>query len=201
MPAVAYQPVLEKEPLCTLDEFLRMDFDEKVELVEGKVIHMGWNNFTHGMLIMWLGRILGNWSDKTSWGWISGGDTGVLTKQNPDSARGADIACISFERYAKVKKKGKIIDVGPELLIEVVSPSNTWNDIQDKVAEYFAIGTDEVWVISPKHRSVTTYESSGTVKAFDAAKHEFVTTQQLPDFQLPLAEMAKLVDEAEPGEE
>lgn len=200
MPTVAYNPPVKEDKLYTLDEFLGMDFDEKVELVEGKIIHMGYTNFVHAMLTSWLSHILTSWSEEADWGWITGGDSGVLTKQNPDSARGADLACISFERYAKVQRKGKVIDVGPELLIEIVSPSNTWNEIEDKVGEYFAIETGEVWVVSPKHRRVTVYLAPDKPVVYDAAKHDTVISEQLPGFELPLKKMAKLIQKAE-GEE
>jgi len=201
MSAVALSAPVEEAKLHTLEDFLRMDFDEKVELVEGRIVHMGWTNFIHAMLTSWLGRILGNWAAEAKWGWVTGGDSGVLTKVEPDTARGADLACISFERYSKVRRKGKVIDIGPELIVEIVSPSNTWNEVEDKIGEYFAIGTNEVWVVSPKHRRVTVYRAPDDPKVFDAAKHDVVTTEQLPGFELPLKQMAELITKAEGEEE
>ena len=194
MPAVALPTRPSSEDrLYTLEEFMAIDFDERVELVEGRIKCMGWNNAIHARLVIWLGRILDIWSSKSNWGLVMGGAAGIRTK--PRTARGADLVCISFERYAQVSEKGKIIDVGPELIIEVISPSNTWNDINDKLSEYFALGAGEVWVVSPDHRKITVYETEKSSRSFAAAEDECVTSQQLPGFELRLTDMAAEIDQ------
>ena len=114
--------------IVSLDQFMSTDFEERVELVDGKLVYMGWNNFTHATLIGWLSRLLGNWAEPLEWGFIGSGDAGIQIKGGERAtARGADVLCISYARHAKVQRKGVIIDVGPELIIEVASPSNTWD--------------------------------------------------------------------------
>jgi Uma2 family endonuclease len=195
MPVVA-QTEIDEDREYTVDEFMRLNFDERVELVDGKIIRMGWNNFTHARLVSWLSCVLNNWAEATKWGFIGGGDAGVLTKVSPkQTARGADLVAISHGRYADVKQKGKIIDLGPELIIEVVSPSNTWNDIQTKIQEYFSIGTNEIWVISPINRNVTVYHSLKEITSFSSADNEVVTSEWLPGFELSLKELAERIDE------
>ncbi len=47
----------------------------------------------------------------------------------------------------------------PNLAIEVVSPSNTAMEIEDKLQEYFAAGVQLVWVVYPRHRRIYVHES------------------------------------------
>lgn len=191
-------PAEKSDEIVPLDQFMRMDFDERVELVNGKIVRMGWNNFTHATLINWIGRKIGNWEESKDWGFIAVGDAGVqIHAEDPATARGADILCISHERHAKVERKGVVIDVGPELIIEVTSPSNTWDHIQDKLNEYFSIGTDEVWVVSPPHKSVTVYHSTKESRTYTTEDAETVSPSRLEGFELPLVEMGKLIDRIE----
>ena len=193
------QPLLEAEAeqLLSFEEFVEMEFDEPVELIEGRVVPMGWNSLPHTGVTAWLICLLTIWADSSNWGLIFGSDTGVRTKRDPDTTRGADIACASFERYATSAPNGKVFEKGPELLIEVISPSNTWSELQDKIIEYFAIGTSEVWVVSPKHRSVTVYQSAESGKTYTADEKHIVISQQLPGFELSLEKMAAKVDQIE----
>lgn len=186
----------QEDRLYTWEEFLRMDFDESVELVEGRIVRMGWNNETHAMIIAWLIRVLGMWAERANWGWILGGDAGILTKKDPDTTRGADLIGISFGRHARIspERKGKVVDVGPELIVEVVSPSNTWDDIQTKLAEYFALGTNEIWVVGPNQKAITVYTAIDQPRVFTADKDDVLTSIQLPEFELRVGEMGNLID-------
>ncbi len=187
------QPI-ESDAIYSLEEFMQMDFDERVELVDGKIQTMGWNNLTHARLVTFLSALLDSWAKQTNWGLIFSGDAGILTKKQPDNARGADLICISRERYQKVSQKGKVMDLGPELIIEVVSPSNTWNAINEKLKEYFAIQTGEVWVVSPENRMVTVFDSLKTSRSFTAEDDDVVQSDALPGFELKLSEMSAEID-------
>ena len=41
-----------------------------------------------------------------------------------------------------------------DLAVEVVSPSESANEIVEKVQDYLSVGTEEVWVIYPKFRTL-----------------------------------------------
>jgi Uma2 family endonuclease len=75
----------------------------------------------------------------------------------PDSVRGPDISYWSKERLSEVPVG--YIEVPPDLLVEVLSPSNTSRQIRDKLQEYFAKGVRLVWVIAPEDRTLTIYRT------------------------------------------
>ena len=199
MSAVAevLERVASEEGLLTFEEYSELSFDQRVELVEGNIRLLGRNDLLHSGVAAWLGALLARWADETGWGLVFGGDSGVRTKRNPDTTRGADIACVSFARYAKVATPGKVFEAGPEVLIEITSPSNTWDDIFTKIIEYFAVGTDEVWVISPRNRSVTIYTSPDASHTLFAGPEATVTSARLPGFVLRLDAMAVKLDQIE----
>ena len=51
------------------------------------------------------------------------------------------------------------IEVAPDMLVEVLSPSNTWKQIRAKLKEYFDKGVRLVWVITPEDRILTIYRT------------------------------------------
>jgi Uma2 family endonuclease len=50
----------------------------------------------------------------------------------------------------------------PDLAVEVVSPSNSAADIEQKVRDYLTAGTAEVWVVYPRTRTVVVHRAGGT---------------------------------------
>jgi Uma2 family endonuclease len=52
----------------------------------------------------------------------------------------------------------------PELCIEVVSPSNSVKEIQEKIAAYIATGAQEVWIVYPQSKRCEFYGSQGLLE-------------------------------------
>src|SRR5437867_3870324 len=73
--------------------------------------------------------------------------------------RRPDVAFVSYKRWPKGKRIPKTAawPVVPELATEVISPSNTWNEILEKIADYFRTGVQLVWVVSPVTEQVYVY--------------------------------------------
>ena len=88
-----------------------------------------------------MGRVLGN-------------DTHFITRRNPDAVRGMDIAYISYARMPKGSVPKGALEVAPELIAEVRSPSDTWTDVFAKVGEYIKASVGVVIVLDPETRTV-----------------------------------------------
>jgi Uma2 family endonuclease len=69
--------------------------------------------------------------------------------------RAPDIAYISFNRLPQgTRPKDRIPTISPQLVVEVMTETNTENEIQLKLADYFASGTELAWIIHPDTRTV-----------------------------------------------
>ena len=79
-------------------------------------------------------------------------------------------------------------DMVPDLAIEVVSPTNTADEVQDKHLEYFRAGVRQVWVIYPRQREAYIYTSPTQVRIL-TGDQELDGGDILPGFRLPLAEL------------
>jgi Uma2 family endonuclease len=68
--------------------------------------------------------------------------------------RAADVAFVSQSRWDAADADDNLHG-SPELVIEVLSPSNTKAEIREKAALYLSTGAQEFWVVDPKRQTVT----------------------------------------------
>lgn len=146
------------QKLLTAEEFFRLPEPvdgSQQELVRGEIITMSPPGGMHGVSCNNAGRQLGNFVKENDRGTVTSNDTGFITERSPDSVRGPDVAYWSKERLPVVPLG--YIEIAPDMLVEVLSPSNTSKQIRAKLKEYFAKGVRIVWVIASEDRTLTVY--------------------------------------------
>jgi Uma2 family endonuclease len=76
----------------------------------------------------------------------------------------------------------------PDLVIEVLSPTNTMSEMFDRFTDYFSAGAKLIWLIEPEQRFAQVYlpDFSSTKVA---ENESLVGGDLLPGFRLPLAEI------------
>lgn len=90
---------------------------------------------------------LGVWNRATRLGRVFGAQLGV---RSPDgSVRAPDVAWISNERWAERDTNQGLLDVCPELIVEVISPSGSLERQQEKMEEWIRHGARLGWLIDP----------------------------------------------------
>ena len=77
-------------------------------------------------------------------------------------------------------------EVVPDLMVEVVSPTDGAEYLIRKIAEYFRANVRQVWVVSPIQRSVQVYDSLTHARGFTDAD-ELDGGDVLPGFRTPVA--------------
>ena len=116
--------------------------------------------------------------------------------------RRPDVAFVSYERWPRQRSvpHAEAWEVAPNLVVEVISLSDKGNDILDKIAEYFRIGVECVWVIFISQAQVYIYESPTQVRILTRAD-ELYGEPVLPHFRLPLAALFEDIEAAEPPQQ
>ena len=151
--------------LMTAEEFgRRPDPGYPEELVRGKVVPMPVPARRHGQICNKAGRLFGNFADEHDLGHVVSNDSGVITQRGPDTVRGADVA---FYSYAKLPKGPLAPGYGPEvpnLVVEVVSPSDRWPKVLAKVAEYLEAGVTVVVVLDELPPTARLFSSDRTTR-------------------------------------
>jgi Uma2 family endonuclease len=178
------------EELLTLEEFAAIDFGEVAELVDGKVKLMGNNNPDHSEVVLNVGAPLKAYLNAQPIGKAFAGDVTVLVRRGPDTGRGIDLAFVSNDRLQAQPTRVSALHVAPNLAVEIMSPSNAWDDVMVKLKEYFGIGVEEVWVVSIPVRIVTVFRSLRDTRTLALESNDVLECPSiLPGFALPLREV------------
>jgi len=139
--------------MYTAEEYAELEDDRRTELVRGVVQVLGPVVPAAGSAAAEIAYAIGNYLETHPIG-VALARVGYVTERNPDTVRGPNASFLTYER-AKNVKGDEFVQVAPDLAIEVLSPSNTEQEIAKKVAEYFAMGTRLVWIPNPMKRTVT----------------------------------------------
>ncbi len=110
----------------------------------------------HSVTQMKTGRRLGNFIEAGPGGTLTC-ESGFVTARAPDSVRGPDISYWAKGRLTEIPVG--YVEISPDKLVEVLSPSNTTKKILEKLREYFAKGVRLVWVISREDCTLTIYRT------------------------------------------
>jgi Uma2 family endonuclease len=104
--------------------------------------------------------------------------------------RRPDVAFVSQQRWPRSKPIPETDgwQVVPNLAVEVTSRTNPWDEVMEKVKEYFQVGVERVWVVSPRQLQVHVFETAHTVRIV-TLDDDLTDEQLLPGFRLPLREL------------
>lgn len=182
-------PTALSEKLLTADEFSQLPETpdgSRQELVRGVIVVTPPPSFDHGEIAIRFGWILGNFIYPRRLGRLAS-ESGVITETDPDSVRGPDITFYSATRLAK-RPTTVYAEATPDLIVEVISPSNRPARVLEKLREYFAAGVPVVWLLNPENQTATVHhavDDGNALKAGDVLHGE----DALSDFSIPVAEI------------
>jgi Uma2 family endonuclease len=158
------QPIVRS---LTAEEFFSLDqHDVRSELVQGEVVRMSPAGGEHGVVAMRIGSRLLAFVEAYDLGVVCAAETGFLVDRDPDTVRAPDAAFVSKQRMGNTRPPKKFWPFAPDLAVEVVSPSETAESIQERVREWFAAGTRAVWLLYPSLSAFHVYRSPADVRIF-----------------------------------
>ncbi len=173
---------------ATEEDVLRLDDDEDrlCELVEGTLVEKTTGN-EESAIAMLIGHLLLNYVLPRKLGLASGPDGMMRILRR--LVRIPDVAFVSAARLPNGGMPAKAIpELVPDLAVEVLSESNTRNEMAIKLAEYFEAGTRLVWYVDPVSRCVDVYTSAGTPSRL-GEKDLLTGGDVLPGFEVRVAEI------------
>ena len=108
--------------------------------------------------------------------------------QARDLQRRPDVAFVSHAKWPVQRRVPDVAvwDMVPDLTVEVVSPSNTADQVQEKIHEYFSAGVAGVWVVYPRQQLVYVYSSPTQIQVLKLGE-DLDGGELIPGFRLPLA--------------
>jgi Uma2 family endonuclease len=183
---MAIRSPLPATPLLTYEDYLTEGYVEgSYDIVEGVRKFMPGATWEHQEIVVNIIAMLRDYQIASGSGKVLTAPFDVLIRRVPRlQVRQPDVLFISHAQLAAgggVPKKGPL-EVAPELVVEVISDSETQRRVEDKIRDYVAIGVKECWRVWPETRTVEALRL--TAKGADTV-HTYDETQALQSLAFP----------------
>jgi len=156
------------------------------ELVDGVLVEKAMGSY-ESMLAVEIARLIGNFVKPRKLGTVLG-EAGML-RLAPGLVRIPDVAFLAMAKFPNGRfPKGAIARLAPDLAVEVLSSSNTAEEMEEKLHDYFAHGARLVWYVDPKRRSIRVFTSI-TASRMLTEREVLDGGDVLPGFELDIREL------------
>jgi Uma2 family endonuclease len=176
------------EPM-TDDEFFDLcqaNPDWRIErTAEGKLILMPPAGGETGIQNSQLNRLLGNWAEADGTGVVFDSSTGFILPNGAKRSPDASWVLRSHWDALTPEQRKKFPPLCPDFVVELRSPTDTLEPLQEKMAEYLANGARLGWLLDPKERKVYVYRPDAEVVCLENPS-QLTGDPVLPGFVLDL---------------
>ena len=175
--------------LYTVEDLLEMEDDGcRHELIRGELITKSPAARPHGKLLIELARHVGNYLADRPIGEAYTGDTGYILSRDPDVLLAPDLSVIRLERLPDDPPETGFEDLVPDLVAEVLSPSERMGQVNYTVWEYLGAGVKLVWLVDPSQRNVAIHAPDQLMQVI-GIDDTLDGGEVLPEFRLLLMEL------------
>lgn len=158
---------------------------ESYELLKGELVEMPPGSEEHGFKGMRLPGYFAHYVYESNLGEVALAETGFYLERNPDTVRAPDMAFIAQDRLPE-KFSRKWSDTIPDLVMEVVSPNDTEEAVEEKIGEWLVAGVRLAWMVSPRTSTVRVYRSPEDCRVLTVAD-TLDGAEVVPGFTFPVA--------------
>jgi len=172
----------------TADEFMAMPDAPDFELIDGQLVErelMGaYSSFVAAKISFELNRF----NLERPFGWVFDSDATYRCFKLPDTLRRADVSVILHGRLAGNRIPESYVSIAPDLVVEVISPTNKAGAVETKILEYLEAGVKLVWVVFPQSRTIHVRRAEGTLRV--VREHEQLDGETLlPGFSCSVRDL------------
>lgn len=119
----------------------------------------------HGMLALRIGARLQQWAEAGGRGVVCV-ESGFVLARNPDTVRAPDVAFVAAAHIPATGVPEGFWEQAPDLAVEMVSPSETAEDVREKVRDFLSAAARLVWEVHPRTREVLAHRApTGAIQA------------------------------------
>jgi Uma2 family endonuclease len=170
----------------TAEELLALPDGKSFELYEGELRTVSPANFEHGSVAVQIAALLQQVVKPNDLGRILV-ECGFVLHRTPDTMLGPDVSFVRKSRLPSKIERSKFFEGNPDLAVEIISPTNSRREIEDKVKTYMRFGTPLAWVVDVIGRSVEVHRPGQPVLRF--GEHQTITGSEIiPGFACVVSE-------------
>ncbi|HEV2108502.1 MAG TPA: Uma2 family endonuclease [Thermomicrobiales bacterium] len=173
--------------LMTIEELEALPEDgRKHELLWGELISVA-PNFRHVKITGIIIELLAPHVRQRGLG-VVGPEGSFMFSRDPDLLLIPDVVFVSTDRVPPEEEQSGYITVIPNMVFEVISPSETARTVHAKVMAYLDMGVSMVVVVHPERQDVTVWDDHRTARVLSAGD-DLAFGDVLPGFHLPVADL------------
>lgn len=139
------------------------------EVIDGEIVPMTPAGFKHGKFECIFSEILRK--QLGSKGYVAVGEVGIVITKRPFRLRAADVVYLSKD--SSPQEPVGILEVPPDLVIEIISEDDTARKINDKTRDYLSIGVRRVVFVDPFTETITIYHHGRKEAGYYSFDEEF----------------------------
>jgi Uma2 family endonuclease len=137
----------------TYEAFLALpETKQRYEVIDGEMVVMPSPTPEHQRIVLNLSLQLAPFVREHHLGELFIAPLDILITRSPLQTRQPDLLFVRTSQRNIIGPQQ--IEGGPALIIEILSPSNTRADMESKLQDYWLIGVQECWLVSPEARSI-----------------------------------------------
>ena len=172
--------------LLTADDLLRFPKDGKrYELVKGELLEIAPPGDEHGEIAAIIAHTLRAFVVEHGLGSVRV-ESGFQLSREPDTVRAPDVAFIAKERLIRPRPKG-YYPGAPDVAIEILSPGDTFREVQERIEAWLSAGAKSVWLVDPDRRRVMVYVHPHRPQVFEAT--DTLSDPAIPRFSVRVVEL------------
>lgn len=170
----------------SIEEFVTLTRDGLWELVDGEPVAVTPSSDRSGWVSGRIFSRLERFVDVNNLGWAFPAETGFILFEDRATVRSPDAAFVRRDRLSELTDR--FVPLAPDLVVEVLSPSDRMADALGKITMYLQAGVRLVWLVDPLERTVTLFRPDAALKLL-AEGDVLDGGDVLPGFSVPVADI------------
>ena len=168
---------------------------QRYEIVDGVMLMPPAPTADHQWILAEIFLRLRRFVDDNGLGVVLPAPVDLLIQRQPLRTRQPDILYLSGERTGISGRAGlrglQFLEMAPDLVVEILSPSNTRREIGNKLEDYRRVGALECWLVSPEAETIEVLRLSTEEAVTEAifGVDGTLNSEVLSDFSLPIREL------------
>ncbi len=155
------------------------------ELINGELIEMPPDSELHGAVDSTFHIHLGSYVLAKKLGLLYISETCYVISEDPPTVRKPDVSFIRTGRLPANRNQDGFIRAAPDLVAEVISPSDRMAEVLTKVGMWLAFGVPMVFLIAPIARTLTVFRPDREPRTL-GIEQTFDGEDIVPGFTLPV---------------
>lgn len=180
--------LVEMPKMMSDEAFLSMPDIDEYELVDGRLVERKLMGVHANFIAAHVTRVLGNYAIEHRAGALFSAEQIYRCFNTRRTFRRPDVSFIRSERLSNDHADAGYFTIVPDLIVEVVSPNDLAEELEEKLLDYAEANVPLVWILYPTVRMIRIHRGDGTsneLRVTGTITGEAV----LPGFSYPVADL------------